>query len=100
MLPLSKATYRGPLSWRDNQVELRLACPLFQLPGVTSVLRWPMDWMHCHHLGWLQYLFGSVFGKKSSPPRSNQYVKKNDMIVECCERDVNCQNMYPLRALF
>ncbi len=19
-----------------------------------------IDWMHCHHLGWLQYLFGSV----------------------------------------
>ena len=35
------------------------ACPLFQLPGVTS-LTMAMDWMHCHHLAWLHYLFVSI----------------------------------------
>lgn len=72
---ICKTTFRGPLSWRDNRLNsgwqsstltpttfrshFSPACPLFQLPGVTS-LTMAMDWMHCHHLGWLQYLFGSI----------------------------------------
>ena len=72
---ICKATYNGPLSWRDNRYNsgwqnatltpatyrehLSPTCPLFELPGLSS-LSMAMDWMHCHHLGWLQYLFDSV----------------------------------------
>ena len=73
---LCRATYKGPMSWLDNRLNSRwqnsLLKPsnfrshfvptsvIFQLPGM-SALSIAMDWMHCMHLGWLQYLFGSVF---------------------------------------
>ena len=72
---ICKATYRGHLSWRDNRLNsgwqsstltpttfrshFSPTCPIFQLPGMSS-LSMAMDFMHCHHLGWLQYLFGSI----------------------------------------
>ena len=72
---ICKATYRGHLSWRDNRLNsgwqnaslsprtfrshVSPKCPLFQLPGMSS-LSMAMDPMHCHHLGWLQYLFRSI----------------------------------------
>ena len=72
---ICKATYRGHLSWRDNRLNsgwqnaslsprtfrshVSPKCPLFQLPGMSS-LSMAMDSMHCHHLGWLQYLFRSI----------------------------------------
>ena len=60
---ICKATYRGHLSWRDNRLNsgwqnaslsprtfrshVSPKCPLFQLPGMSS-LSMAMDWMHCH----------------------------------------------------
>jgi hypothetical protein len=35
-------------------------CPLFQVPGLGTVCV-ARDYMHCMFLGWLQYLYGSVF---------------------------------------
>jgi len=73
---ICRAGYRGPLSWRDNRnnsgwqsatlkpsnyrSHFSPTSPLFQLPGFSSLCM-AMDWMHCHHLGWLQYLYGSIF---------------------------------------
>lgn len=73
---ICRCTFRGRLSWRDNRYNsawqnatlkpsnyrnhFSPTCPLFQLPGFSSLCM-AMDWMHCHHLGWLQYLYGSIF---------------------------------------
>ena len=72
---ICKTTYRGNLSWRDNRFNsawqsstlspstyrshFSPTSALFQLPGISS-LSLAMDFMHCHHLGWLQYLYGSI----------------------------------------
>ena len=73
---LCKTTFKGPLSWRDNrynspwqratltQSNYRSHWDpqgaLFDIPGLSG-LSLAVDWMHCHHLGWIQYLLGSVF---------------------------------------
>ena len=31
-----------------------------QITGLTGILTLAMDYMHCMHLGWLQYFYGSV----------------------------------------
>ena len=73
---ICRAKYSGSLSWRDNRYNsgwqsatlkpsnwrshFSPTAPLFQLPGLSSLCM-AMDWTHCHHLGWLQYLYGSIF---------------------------------------
>ncbi|CAE8680872.1 unnamed protein product [Polarella glacialis] len=70
---LCKATKNGILSWMDNRdtaawigtigigtIGTPSACRLFDLPGMSAPCV-AMDYMHCMFLGWLQYLYGSVF---------------------------------------
>ena len=73
---LCMATFRGPLSWTDNRPSalwisscLTIAnwreyceteCEIFDLPGMSG-LSVAMDYTHNMFLGWLQYLYGSVF---------------------------------------
>ncbi|CAE8709417.1 unnamed protein product [Polarella glacialis] len=70
---LCKATLRGNCSWMDMRpaadwIQTILSpticagstCPLFQVPGLGAVCV-ARDYMHCMFLGWLQYLYGSVF---------------------------------------
>lgn len=77
LVPFAKppTAYRGNLSWRDKRVNsgwqastltpstyrshFSPTSALFQLPAISS-LSLAMDFMHCHHLGWLQYLYGSI----------------------------------------
>ena len=84
---ICKATYRGETTgwtqagraqlWPSRHLEvISLQHALSSNFLVWLLLFMSMDWMHCHHLGWLEYLFGSVFGKKSSPPSWSQDVSK------------------------
>ena len=69
---LCPATFRGTNSWMDNRpnagwLEAGLSCdhwvsscPLFNVPGVDGTNISP-DYMHNMFLGWLQYLYGSIF---------------------------------------
>lgn len=72
---LCKCTHKGPMSWLDNRVnsiwQSSMVTPstwrthfdstnsMLEIPGMNA-LSIAMDWMHCMHLGWLQYMFGSV----------------------------------------
>ena len=73
---LCRASFRGPSSWLDNRraapwitqlltvhnwrSHWTTTCELFDLPGMSALSIAP-DYMHNHYLGWLQYLYGSIF---------------------------------------
>ena len=73
---ICRATFRGVTSWMDNRENAKwlntvltvrnwrshwtTACELFDVSGVNALCVAP-DYMHNAYLGWLQYLYGSVF---------------------------------------
>ena len=73
--PPCRCTYKGQTSWLDNRKESKWqktlvtvknwrthwdpSCLLFGLGGFTSLCI-AMDFMHCMHLGWMQFFFASA----------------------------------------